>query len=74
MVFRFTFTQICCVALVYLREGRQLILKITQSVNAGRNSTNLNKTDAPNSIEINKVLSLKLPGVLTPEMSLPFGA
>ena len=52
----------------YLPEGRILIYKISQYVNKGRYSTNLNPVEAPSLIEISKVLELKLPVTLEANM------
>lgn len=53
----------------YLTEGRNLTYKISQYVNSGRYSSNPNPVQTPSLIEINKVLNLNLPVILTPNMS-----
>jgi hypothetical protein len=54
----------------YLPEGRILVYKISQYANKGRYSTNLTRIALrrPSFSEINKVLNLKLPVTLEPEM------
>lgn len=53
---------------IYLPEGRTLAYKISLFTNKGRYSTNINRVEEPTSIEISKVLELKLPIELKPEM------
>jgi hypothetical protein len=52
----------------YLPKGKSLVVKISNYINDGRYSTNSNKGIAPTSAEINEVLNLTLPVMLTPEM------
>jgi len=52
----------------YFPEGRVLTYKISQYVNKGRYSTNPNPVVAPSLSDISKVLDLKLPITLQPDM------
>jgi hypothetical protein len=52
----------------YLKEGFKLVSEIAKYINNGRYSTNLNKVSPPSLENINRVLELNLPVILTPEM------
>lgn len=52
----------------YLSEGRVLVYKISQYVNNGRYSTNHNLVIAPSLSDIDRLLDLKLPVTLQPNM------
>jgi hypothetical protein len=52
----------------YIPEGRVLVYKISQYVNKRRYSTNLDLVVCPSLIEIKRVLDIKLPVILQPNM------
>ena len=53
---------------IYLLEGRALVYLISQYINEGRYSTNINRGKTPILSNIKQILNLKLPITLQPEM------